>query len=167
MYDFLTSHMWITYSITAAALFIALLRTKLLHNLKPIIIEGSRIPAFLSNFAPLTIGAITVFPFVITRAPKGTMTDTTRRHETIHFHQTMELLIVGMLVIYLYDWIKGKIKYRNDWESDVTPRGYKYESAGNKAYYKIRAEQEAYANENVEGYLANRSRWQWVRKYNV
>ena len=116
MYDFLISHPGITYSITATSLFIILLRTKLLHNLKPIIIEGSRIPAFLSNFAPLTIGAITVFPFVITRAPKGTMTDTIRRHETIHFHQTMELLIVGMLVIYLYDWIKGKIKYRNDWE---------------------------------------------------
>jgi len=167
MYDFLESHMWVTYSLTMTMLFLGLLKTKLLHGLKPIIIEGSKIPAILSYIAPLTIGAISIFPFVIARAPKGTMSETTRRHETIHFHQTMELLIVGMLAIYLYDYFVGLIKYRNDWEGQNNSRGWPYLSAGNKAYHRTRAEQEAYESEDIEDYLVNRKRWAWIKKYKV
>ena len=40
-------------------------------------------------------------------------------------------------------------------------------SASNKAYYRIRAEQEAYACQGFENYLDSRKRYQWTRYYRV
>ena len=59
----------------------------MLKNLKPIFIENSKLPAILSYLAPITIGAITLFPFVFAR---GEISKTTRTHETIHFQQQIE-----------------------------------------------------------------------------
>ena len=90
-----------------------------------------------------------------------------RDSETIHFQQTLELLVIGMIGVYVWDYLVGAWKYRNDWEGQNNPRGYPYESGPNKAYFRIRAEQEAYDNELDEDYLANRPRYSWITKYNV
>ena len=57
-----------------------------MKNLKPIFIENSKIPVWLSKFAPITIGAIALFPFVFSR---HSITEKTRTHETIHFSATI------------------------------------------------------------------------------
>ena len=138
------------------------------QDLTPIFVEESKVPVILSYVAPLDIGAISIFPFVFSRYPKGELSERTRRHETIHHQQTMELLIVGHVIVYLFDWIRGLIKYRNDWENQDSPRGLsKYQSAGNKAYYRTRSEQEAYDNELDEDYLTIRKRYTWLFKYSV
>ena len=77
-------------------------------NWKPIFIEDSRVPGWLSKIAPLEIGAVTVFFLVFSR---GKIDETTRRHETTHFQQTLELLVVGLILLYLWDWVYGRIKF--------------------------------------------------------
>jgi len=135
-----------------------------MKNWKPWFFENSSVPAFLSNFAPLNIGAITIFCFVFSR---GEVDETTRRHETIHFQQTLELLVIGMLFLYLYDYLKGLIVYRNNWEGLNNQRGYPYQSAANRAYHNIRAEQEAYDHEQDEDYLSTRPRYAYLWNYRV
>ena len=94
-----------------------------MKNWKPIFIENSKIPVWLSYLAPLNIGAITLFFLVFSR---GEMDEVTKRHETIHFQQTLELLVIGMIGIYVWDYLVGAWKYRNDWEGQNNPRGYPY-----------------------------------------
>jgi len=113
--------------------------------MKPIIVENSRIPKMLSLV--INIGAITLWPFVFVR---GKANERLIRHESIHVAQYNELFVVGFLVLYLYDWLKGLIKYRNKAE----------------AYYNIRFEQEAYMYDIVDDYLDNRRKYEW-RKFNV
>ena len=117
---------------------------KKLKNLKPTYIENSIIPKILSYFAPITIGAIAIFPFVFSR---GKISETTRTHEAIHFQQQLETLVIGFYALYFWDYLKARFK------------GLK----GKEAYYLIRAEREAYVNETFPDYLQTRKRWEWLR----
>jgi hypothetical protein len=119
-----------------------------MRNWKPFYIENSKIPVWLSKVAPIEIGAIALFFLVFSR---GTMNEETKRHETIHFQQFLETLVVPFLVLYVWDFIHGYIKY-ND---------------GAVAYRMIRAEQEAYDNDHDEDYLETRHRYSWIKKYKV
>ena len=114
---------------------------------KPLFVENSKIPVWLSYLSPIEIGAITLGPVVISR---GTMSDTTKNHETIHWQQYIELAIIGFLLMYLIYWLIGLIKYRD----------------GSKAYYQIPFEQEAYQNHDNPYYLITRKRYCW-RKYSI
>lgn len=113
--------------------------------MKPIIIQNSIVPKMLS--VVIKINAITLWPFIFFRNESD---ERTLRHESIHIAQYNELFVVGFLVLYFYDWIKGLIKYRDK----------------QVAYYRIRFEQEAYMYDVVDGYLKNRKKHEW-RNYNV
>ena len=113
--------------------------------MKPIIIENSKIPKILSIV--IDVHAITLWPFIFIR---GSANKDIVRHESIHIAQYNELFVIGFLVLYLYDWVKGLIKYKNKQE----------------AYYRIRFEQEAYMYDVVDGYLEIRNKYEW-RRYNV
>ncbi len=119
-----------------------------MKNWKPIFIENSKIPVWLSYLAPINIGAITLFFLVFSR---GEINKRTQRHETIHFQQMLETLVIGFLLLYLWDYAWGYIKYRD----------------GAKAYRRIRAEQEAYGRDFKSSYLEKRKRYQWIYNYNV
>jgi len=110
---------------------------------KPIFIENSKVPVVLSHIAPIEIGAITLGFIVFSR---DSMDDRLRRHETIHFQQFLETLFVGFVIIYLWD-------YFVNWTSGMDKKD---------AYYNLRAEKEAYANDTDETYLANRKRYAWL-----
>ena len=112
-------------------------------KLRPIFVERSFIPKLLSFFAPINIGAITL-GFVVFSRDK--MTETTKRHETIHFQQYLETLFVGFLVLYFYDYCKSRIKG----------------VSGKESYRAIRAEREAYENQDNPNYLLERPRWKWI-----
>ncbi len=111
--------------------------------MSPIFIENSIIPKVLSFFAPIEINAISIFPFVFSR---GLMSDTTKRHETIHFQQQLETLVLGFYLIYFYDYLRARLKGKT----------------GKDSYLSIRAEVEAYYNEMDVNYLKNRKRWGWL-----
>ncbi|MCB1156740.1 MAG: hypothetical protein KDK45_04495 [Leptospiraceae bacterium] len=132
------------------------------------IIENSSLPLVLTYMSPLSwyrmmrrkpvfqIHAITLWPFVFCRGKIGPVT---RNHESIHIAQATETLVFFFYIIYLYDWLKGLWKYRNDY------RGYS--SRFEKAYYRIRAEQEAYTNDKNLNYFSVRKSREWLWKYKV
>ena len=116
---------------------------RIISKAKPFMIENSKVPVFLSYFAPITIWAISFGPFVWCR---GVMSETTRRHETIHFQQQLEMLFVFQLIAYGLFWLFNVVKYRD----------------GAKAYREIPFEREAYSNEKKFTYLEKRKRYAWV-----
>jgi hypothetical protein len=110
---------------------------------KPKFIENSRIPVWLSKIAPIEISAISVAFWVFSR---GELSPTTRRHETIHFQQQLELLLVGQWILYGLFWLVGLVRYRS----------------GSKAYRQNPFEREAYDNQRKFTYLVKRRRYAWV-----
>lgn len=110
---------------------------------KPLFIENSKIPVWLSYLAPIDIGAITLGPVVISR---DEMSEQTKRHETIHFQQYLELAFVGFILLYVGFWFWNLL------------RGFK----PSEAYYKIPFELEAYGNDVNENYLEERKRYAWT-----
>lgn len=116
---------------------------------KPIFIENSRIPVWLSKVAPIEINAITLFCFVLSR---GEISERTRRHETIHFQQYLEMFIIGFLLIYFLDFLYLAL---------IRKKGFSRDS-----YLAIRFEQEAHENDDFINYLDNRKRYAW-RKYRL
>ena len=112
---------------------------------EPIIIRNSRIPALLSWV--ITVYAITLFPFVFIRDAGN---EITILHETIHHKQYLETMIIGFPIIYVTDWLIGLIKYRD----------------AQKAYFRIRFEQEAYEGDSHEDYLEKRKPFSWI-KYKI
>lgn len=120
---------------------------------RPIFIENSRIPIWLSKIAPIEIGALSFGLWVWSR---GKMDKRLRQHETIHFQQQLELLFVGQWILYGLYYLKGLAIHRN----------------GVTAYRQSPFEREAYENEYHENYLENRKRYNWinyrqVKKFNL
>ena len=115
----------------------------ILRNLKPIVIENSRLPALLQRFSPIEISCITLFPFIFAREKIG---EFLKNHESIHFQQQLETAVIGFYIIYLlnYLWLR--------WG----------EYSKVEAYYNLQAEKEAYGNELNADYLLKRSRWRWI-----
>lgn len=105
--------------------------------------ENSKVPVVLSHFSPIEIGAITIGPLVFSR---GEMSDVTKNHETIHWQQYKETLIIGFLLLYLAFWAWGLMKYRD----------------GKVAYAMIPFEREAYGNDEDFEYLKNRKHYAWL-----
>ena len=114
-----------------------------MKNWKPLFIENSKIPVWLSYLAPIDIGAITLGPIVISR---GEMSETVKRHETIHYQQYLELAFVGFIILYLGWWALNLLKGQG----------------GDDAYFNIPFEREAYYNDEDEDYLENRKRFAWT-----
>ena len=111
--------------------------------MKPIIIQNSKIPVYLSLF--INISAITLFPFIISRDEMETITV---RHEMIHIEQQKELLVIFFYILYVWYWLLGKVKGKTN----------------EAAYMAIPFEVEAYRKMYDPNYLENRKRYAW-RKY--
>jgi hypothetical protein len=117
---------------------------KWISNRSPLVFENSRVPVWLSKIAPIEIGGISLLGFIFCR---GEITKTQRRHETIHFHQQLELFFIGFFLSYAAFWVINLVRFRD-------PR---------KAYYESPFEREAYSNERKYTYLKKRPLWNWVR----
>ena len=74
------------------------------------------------------------------------MSKTTRRHETIHYHQQLEMLFIFQWITYGVFWLIGLVRYRN----------------GAEAYRQTPFEREAYENQKKYTYLEKRPLWNWV-----
>ena len=110
--------------------------------MNPIIIQNSKIPHYLSVF--INIGAITLYPFIISR---GEMSEITINHEKIHLRQQRELWLIGFYFLYVYFWLKSKIKGRSSLA----------------AYLDIPFEREAYHMQEDMDYLKRRPKQAWLR----
>ena len=119
------------------------LARKWISRREPFIFENSKIPVWLSKVSPIEINALSFACFVFCR---GVLSKTARRHETIHYHQQLEMLFVGQWLMYGMFWLTGLVKYRS--------------SA--KAYRENPFEREAYDNQKKYTYLQKRPLWCWV-----
>ena len=115
-----------------------------LKESKAIFFENSWVPKVLSIISPITIGAITLGPFVFSR---GEVSEVTKNHENIHWQQYIETGIIGFVILYLAFWLIGLCKFQD----------------GNLAYYSIPFEIEAYNNDTDVDYLKNRKRYNWIK----
>ena len=113
--------------------------------MRPIIIQNSNIPKYLSIF--INIYAITLYPFIICREE---MDEVVLNHEKIHLAQQKELWIIGFYLLYVYYWLRRRLSG----ESSLI------------AYLNIPFEVEAYSNESNHQYLKQREKHSW-RKYLV
>lgn len=121
-----------------------------MRNWKPNFYENSKVPVWLSKVAPIRIGAISLAGFVFSR---GEMSEQTKRHETIHFQQQLELLFVFFFLLYGIFWILALFVNKFD---------------GKAAYYALPFEQEAYNHDHDLEYLPKtRVRFGWVKYLNL
>lgn len=110
----------------------------------PVFFENSKAPVWLSKIAPINVYA---FSFAIWVWCRGEMSDRTKRHETIHYKQQLELMFVLQWVLYGLFHIVGLIRYKG----------------GKEAYYENPFEREAYANDKNPNYLNERKHFAWIR----
>ncbi len=92
----------------------------------PILIKSKLITKLLSIV--ISVSAITLFPFVIISKE---LDEYEMNHELIHYEQQKELYVIGFYFLYVYDYAKGIIKYKNK----------------EFAYYQIRFERETHAHD--------------------
>ena len=109
---------------------------------QPIMFENSKVPVLLTKISPIQVWAVSFFIFVWCR---GEMSERTKRHETIHFQQQLELLFAGQWILYGLSWLKNRITMN-----------------GKDAYYNNVFEKEAYDNDSKENYLETRPRYNWI-----
>lgn len=116
--------------------------------IKPIVIENSRLPGWLSKIAPIKVWAFSFGPFIVCR---GEMSEETKRHETIHFYQQLELLFVLQWLLYGLFYVIGRFT-TGTWKD---------------AYYFNPFEVEAYNHDGEKEYLKERKLWAWTKYIKV
>lgn len=100
----------------------------------------------------MSIGGITLWPFVILRE-KYNSSDWWRsrakriiNHESIHIKQQQELLVIPFYILYITEWFIKLFFY------------------GKQSYYNISFEREAYSNEKNYKYLKERKNYAWIKR---
>ena len=119
---------------------------------KPIVKYNSKFLNIVGLF--FVISGISIFPFVVLREAylQDSKFWTKRRsktinHETIHFQQQLEMLVIPFYLVYFLEYL---IRFLISFD-------------GHKAYRGISFEQEAYNNEHNLEYLKTRKRYNWLR----
>jgi len=90
--------------------------------------------------------AMTVGPFIFVREPFA-LGSVDINHETIHWEQQKEMLIIPFFLWYIIEFIIKYIYYGFKWH---------------KAYRSLSFEREAYFNQEVMTYLNNREPFEWI-----
>ena len=111
---------------------------------RPYVFENSSIPKIVGYFSPIDPFAVSFGPWVFCREK---FPEKTLRHETIHYHQQLELLFVLHWLLYVLFHLKGMMTERD----------------GENAYRQNPFELEAYDNDSKEDYLESRKLFAWVK----
>jgi hypothetical protein len=100
--------------------------------------------------APKLLGkdvlAMSVGPFIILKDEQLRNDKILINHETIHWRQALELLIIGFWILYFAFYLKNRMNLISD-----------------EAYRAIPFEKEAYANEADLNYLSKRKLYSWIK----
>jgi len=99
---------------------------------------------FITFFTRGNVIGITLSPFGIYLKETKLTDKVLIRHESIHWKQQMEMLIIFFYLWYLIEWIIRLFKSGN-------------------AYKNISFEREAYGNEKNENYLIERKKYSWIK----
>lgn len=88
---------------------------------------------------------ITLAPFGIYLKKEYIMYKDIVNHESIHWKQQMEMLIIFFYIWYIFEWL------------------FKLLIHGRRAYYYLSFEREAYNYEHDVNYLKNRKHYTWIK----
>ena len=121
--------------------------------MKPIFIYSDKFLDSISWF--MRVGGVSIFPIVVLREkhkdPKHPVrfvkSVNIHRHETIHFRQQLEMLVIPFYIWYAVEFLVKFIMYKDY----------------NKAYRSISFEREAYDNEDKYGYVEKRKMYNWIK----
>lgn len=94
-------------------------------------------------FKMFNITGICLAPFMI-QIKEGYFTDRRINHETIHWKQQWEMLIIPFYLWYSVEWL------------------LRIPINGKQAYMKLLFEQEAYDNDDNMNYLETRKHFSWI-----
>jgi hypothetical protein len=100
---------------------------------------------FLRTFTFRRIVAITLAPAGIYFRDEKDKTSYVINHETIHWHQQLEMLIIFFYLWYLIEWIVRWFTNFGD------------------SYHNISFEREAYGNQYDMSYLGKRKHYAWTK----
>lgn len=90
------------------------------------------------------------YPFLfIRKAYKDSINKRTLNHESVHFAQQKEMLLIGFYIWYLLEWL---------WRVIFTKDRFSHQ-----AYRNISLEREAYEHEYFEIYLKQRKHYAWLK----
>ena len=109
----------------------------------------------LPGFAAMTIG-----PFIFTRDIRK-ITPVVINHESIHWEQEKELLIVFFYILYALFYLVELIRCLFDSARGTHADG-RFRSIWKRAYYTIPFEEEAYDNEENKEYIEHRRHYAWI-----
>lgn len=109
------------------------------------------------SFSAITIGIFVIFK------NRSVATDRVVNHEHIHVKQQVELLFIGMWLLYALSYIFNRIKLLAGKELPVRTS---WNTSHMKAYRNIIFEREAYDNDNNLRYINNRKSFAWFNYIN-
>ncbi|WP_316841041.1 hypothetical protein [Pedobacter gandavensis] len=93
----------------------------------------------------MSANAMAIFPFIILQHQAQKNNATLINHERIHLRQQLELLILPFYILYGLNYLWNLYRFKNHY----------------LAYFNIRFEREAYANESDLAYLKRRKLFSW------
>ena len=99
----------------------------------------------------LPAAAMAIYPFIFIKKDAYKHDQILVHHESIHFKQQLELLIIPFYFCYLINYLINFIKYKSH----------------HIAYLNIVFEKEAYANERDLNYLKTRKTFAWIKWLNA
>lgn len=94
--------------------------------------------------------AMAIYPFLFVREGNA-LKSRTIIHESIHFKQQKEMLLIGFLLWYAIEWMYCYLFTKDRFSHD--------------AYKNISFEQEAYSHQYFEKYLSQRKRFAWFKYF--
>lgn len=110
--------------------------------MKPKLKKMNKFLIFVTGY---NVIAITLSPFGIYFKEKYLNNKEVINHESIHWRQQMELLIIGFYILYVIEWLIRLV---------IMP---------SRAYKSISFENEAYSNDEDLKYLEKRTAYSWVK----
>lgn len=117
------------------------------------IIQSKLIPNIISKIVSDEIDGFTFFGIIFVR-------DKTNKalvqHELIHRKQWIETLFIGFIIIYVFDYLRGLLKYR-DSQKAYTQIRFEQEAE----HYRIRFEQGFEHLEDWEYFVEHRPLFNW------
>ena len=112
-----------------------------------------------TGFPPDPYDAITIGPWIFTKLDH--LSESVIQHESIHWKQQKETLILGFFVLYVLFFVIELVLCFFD-KSRGALVGRK-RSLWERSYRSNLFEREAYANEREPGYLERRPFWAWIK----
>ena len=105
----------------------------------------------LKKLKLIGVSGMTLYPIIFLRSKELKKDIRIMNHERIHLRQQIEMLVIPFYIIYLTEYLFGRLKHKSHFET----------------YLNISFEREAFINDENLAYLKVRKLWCWTRYINI